>query len=117
MEKVPSVLIDSEGRFKYILIRMYLKDGDDDSKNKLCVRGNKEGPYHGDIYDAFMATLDETLDSECLGGGRIEHDPGEKSLKVYGYSQGFGKADHSITVDLLKQAYPSYNITWSNDGY
>ncbi|XP_071568289.1 sex-regulated protein janus-A-like [Temnothorax nylanderi] len=57
------------------------------------------------------------LQANCVGGGRIEHDPDEKTIKVYGYSQGFGKADHQISVELLKKKYPTYNITWSDDGY
>lgn len=27
------------------------------------------------------------LSCKCHGGGRIEHDPDEKTIKVYGYSQ------------------------------
>ncbi|CAG0909568.1 unnamed protein product, partial [Cyprideis torosa] len=73
--------------------------------------------YHGDIYDDFMASLDESLDSECVGGGRIEHDPQSKTLNVYGYSQGFGQADHNQSAQLLKAKYPGYAITSSNDGY
>lgn len=30
-------------------------------------------------------------------------------------SQGFGRADHRIAVDLLKSKYPDYKIEWSND--
>ncbi len=58
------------------------------------------------------------LSFECVGGGRIEHKPQHKSIKVYGYSQGFGKADHSITCQLLKQHFDDYqSIGWSDDGY
>ncbi|KAL6264796.1 hypothetical protein P5V15_004893 [Pogonomyrmex californicus] len=57
------------------------------------------------------------LQANCVGGGRIEHDPDEKTIKVYGYSQGFGKADHDVSVELLKKKYPTYNITCSNEGY
>ncbi|KAL6420194.1 hypothetical protein ACFW04_013817 [Cataglyphis niger] len=57
------------------------------------------------------------LRANCVGGGRIEHDPDEKTIKVYGYSQGFGKADHQVSVELLKKKYPDYNITCSDDGY
>ena len=57
------------------------------------------------------------LDAQCLGGGRIEHRPQDKYLKVYGYSVGFGKADHTKAVDLLKEVYPNYNIEWSDEGY
>ncbi|XP_043527794.1 sex-regulated protein janus-A-like [Frieseomelitta varia] len=57
------------------------------------------------------------LRAKCLGGGRIEHDPDEKTIKVYGYSQGFGKADHEVSVSLLRTQYPDYTITFSDDGY
>ena len=54
-----------------------------------------------------------------LGGGRIEHKPGQKYIKVYGYSMGFGRADHTKVVEVLKQQakYSDYTIEWSNDGY
>ncbi|KYM98263.1 Sex-regulated protein janus-A, partial [Cyphomyrmex costatus] len=55
------------------------------------------------------------LQANCVGGGRIEHDPDEKTIKVYGYSQGFGKADHQVSVELLKKKYPAYNITCSDE--
>lgn len=31
--------------------------------------------------------------------------------------QGFGKADHQVSVGLLKKKYPDYVITWSDEGY
>ncbi|EFN75221.1 Sex-regulated protein janus-A, partial [Harpegnathos saltator] len=57
------------------------------------------------------------LQANCVGGGRIEHHPDEKTIKVYGYSQGFGKADHQVSVEVLKKKYPDYNITCSDEGY
>ena len=39
------------------------------------------------------------------------------ALQVYGYSMGFGRADHSKTVDALKTKYPNYKIDKSDDGY
>jgi phosphohistidine phosphatase len=58
------------------------------------------------------------MDCECVGGGRIKHSLDEKTIKVYGYSQGYGLADHAITVEILKKKYPDYkSITFSNDGY
>ncbi|KAL2737535.1 ocnus, partial [Vespula maculifrons] len=57
------------------------------------------------------------LEVESLGGGRILHDPEKKSIKVYGYSQGYGKADHQVSVELLKKKYTDYDITYSDDGY
>lgn len=31
--------------------------------------------------------------------------------------QGYGKADHQLTVDVLKKQYPEYNISFSDEGY
>lgn len=40
-----------------------------------------------DIYDEVSAPIRALgLDTECLGGGRIEHFPESKILKVFGYS-------------------------------
>ncbi|CAB0007196.1 unnamed protein product, partial [Nesidiocoris tenuis] len=47
LDQVADVKIDPEGRFKYVLIRVYApttKDGNDPSK--MIVRGNARGPYH-----------------------------------------------------------------------
>ena len=42
----------------------------------------------GDIYDKVQAELEAIgLDTECLGGGRIFHDPTKGTVLVYGYSQ------------------------------
>ena len=39
-------------------------------------------------------------------------------LKILFLFKGFGKADHEITVQLLKKSYPTYNnISFSNEGY
>lgn len=41
-----------------------------------------------DIYDKVSEELekDGLLDCECVGGGRIKHDPQAKKIHVYGYS-------------------------------
>jgi phosphohistidine phosphatase len=31
--------------------------------------------------------------------------------------QGFGKADHEVTVGLLKKKYTDYDIAFSDEGY
>ena len=86
--------------------------------SKLLVRGYNWAEYHADIYDDEEEKLRKKgLDGQCLGGGRIIHKPNEKYIKVYGYSMGFGRADHTKTVDVLTQRYPDYKIEWSNDGY
>ena len=44
--------------------------------------------FLADIYDKFLVdVLKQGLDCECVGGGRIQHEPENKLIKVYGYSQ------------------------------
>lgn len=48
LEAVPLVDIDGEGRFKYILIKVYGKEKADGSEpSKLIVRGYKRAQWHG----------------------------------------------------------------------
>ena len=120
LEAWPSVRID-KGVFKYVLIEAYATDpGTDTEHSKLLVRGLVSAEYHADVYEHEEELLRKSsggLDCQCLGGGRILHEPERKYIKVYGYSVGYGKADHTKSVELLKKHYPSYEIEWSDDGY
>ena len=75
--------------------------------------------FHADVYDKVAPEIEKLgLDCECVGGGRILHEADNKTIEVFGYSQGYGRADHSISVEILKKKYPDYvKITFSNDGY
>ncbi|XP_070154994.1 14 kDa phosphohistidine phosphatase [Polyergus mexicanus] len=116
LDKVLDVDIDGHGRFKYILINV---QDDVNKASKQIVRGYARAQWHADIFDKVDEEIKQYADlrANCVGGGRIEHDPDERTIKVYGYSQGFGKADHQVSVELLKKKYPEYNITWSDEGY
>ncbi|KAG9282609.1 14 kDa phosphohistidine phosphatase-like [Astyanax mexicanus] len=107
--KVPDVEIDSEGKFKYILVRVKVKGGTD---HKDIVRGTKSAEYHNHIFEKVNPAL-EALGVECsvLGGGKIEHNNTEKKLRVFGESTGYGKADHAVTVEKLKTVFKDYEIT------
>ncbi|KAF6204673.1 hypothetical protein GE061_018834 [Apolygus lucorum] len=53
LDQVPDVEIDAEGRFKYVLIRVYApttRDGNEPSK--MIVRGNARGAYHVNLQTA-----------------------------------------------------------------
>ncbi|KXJ23584.1 14 kDa phosphohistidine phosphatase [Exaiptasia diaphana] len=116
LNAIADVEIDDKGKFKYILIR--IKDSNDDSVSKCIVRGYRRADYHADILEEVQPRIEALgLVAVCLGGGRIDHQPGSNSIMVYGYSMGFGRADHQETVRILQANYPSYNISWSNDGY
>ena len=101
LKAVPDVDID-EGVFKYVYIRyvycqvLYLllltfsprvycdsETDEDERDEKDIVRGYQFAEYHADVYDKTESEVTSTgLDCECLGGGRIEHRPGEKYIKV-----------------------------------
>lgn len=110
---VPLVHIDDNGTFKYIFIKV-MKDGG----SFLIVRGYGWAEYHDDIYQEVSARLEaDGFETECIGGGRIEHRAADKKLKVYGYSQAFGRGNHAKAVEMLKTNYPDYEMSWSNEGY
>lgn len=54
LAKIPDVEIDPEGTFKYILIRVKIKDGD---VNKDIVRGTKSAEYHSKLITACYSLL------------------------------------------------------------
>ncbi|KAF7634097.1 hypothetical protein Mgra_00006517 [Meloidogyne graminicola] len=114
LASLPNVDIDEHGVFKYILIQA--REGD---SKKYIVRGYKACKFHANIFDKVESeeSAGGLIKFECPGGGRIDHDSEKKKICVYGYSQGFGRADHTKAVDLLKKRYPDYKIDWSNDGY
>ncbi|KAK2193892.1 hypothetical protein NP493_6g03034 [Ridgeia piscesae] len=117
LDEVEDVDIDANGRFKYVLIKLYHPDSEENYK--YIVRGYKWAGYHADIYeDLYERVKKKGLDTECMGGGRILHEAEKKTITVYGYSQGYGLPDHSITCELLKKKYKDYqSITWNNEGY
>ncbi|KAM7410034.1 hypothetical protein PAMA_001480 [Pampus argenteus] len=113
LAKVPDVEIDPEGTFKYILVRVKVKDGD---VHKDIVRGTKSAQYHNHIFEKVNPAMEALgMECKCLGGGKIEHNSKEKKLRVFGESTGFGKADHSVSVEKLKSAFGDYEISWSDD--
>jgi len=112
LNSVPDVEIDPDGKFKYILIK--ITGGDNETK--LIVRGTKQAEFHPDIFAKVEPILKTSgFSCEVQGGGKILHEA-EKSIKVFSKSTGYGAADHSLTVAILKTAYPDYaEIIWTEE--
>ncbi|XP_030371473.1 sex-regulated protein janus-A [Scaptodrosophila lebanonensis] len=119
LEDVPLVDIDARGIFKYILIKVTgTPDSDGVEPSKIIVRGYADCEWHADIYERVQGLCHGTdFDTECLGGGRIEHDPDKKYIKIYGYSQGYGKADHIVSKRIIQTKYKDYEIETVDAGY
>lgn len=117
---LPTVDIDNSGTFKYVLLKVN-KTGDTKKENATyLVRGHNWADYHADLVEECERQIhDNNLDMEveCIGGGRIQHDRGRKNIIVYGYSVGYGQANHAVTCEILKTYYPEYTTEWNNDGY
>ncbi|KAM3717592.1 UV-stimulated scaffold protein [Dirofilaria immitis] len=111
---VPNAKIDPDGVFKYILIKVIEKVS---RKEKLIVRGYSRCDYHGDVLEETEKELGSNYELVCLGGGRIKHESKNHNILVYGYSQGYGPADHQKSVDILREKYPDYKISFSTEGY
>uniref|UniRef100_A0A8C5VK30 14 kDa phosphohistidine phosphatase n=1 Tax=Microcebus murinus TaxID=30608 RepID=A0A8C5VK30_MICMU len=118
---IPDVDIDSDGVFKYVLIRVHLAppSGSPAAESKEIVRGYKWAEYHADIYDKVSSEIQKQgYDCECLGGGRISHQSQDKKIHVYGYSMvRLRPCQHSVSTEKIKAKYPDYEVTWADDGY
>ncbi|CAF1197018.1 unnamed protein product [Rotaria sp. Silwood1] len=114
---VPDVDIGEAGCFKYILIEVRDR-GTTYGKSKFVVRGDAACAYHADVLDIMESQIDPTkLTLDCKGGGRIRVDPQIRTISVYGYSMGFGRADHEKTVEILKKSYPEWTIEITDEEY
>jgi len=117
---LPVVEIDDSGTFKYVLIKISKAGVNDKENPTYLVRGHKCAEYHDDLVEECKRQLRNSRSDakvKCIGGGRIQHDRDRKVINVYGYSVGYGQANHADTCKILKTYYDDYTIEWSNDGY
>ena len=115
--RVPNVSIDA-GAHKYVLISACLPGG---NIRENFVVSRKGAEYHRDAAEPFVELLERNNYSSIriLGGGRIALDNVKKTCSIYGYSYGFGLADHALSKAVVEtdDRYNDYDITWSNEGY
>eukprot|EP00962_Isochrysis_galbana_P026447 scaffold8214_cov121-Isochrysis_galbana.AAC.23 len=128
LDAIPAVDLTPSGTFKYIIIRATSKTAPgypDASCGKTLVRGYTGCEYHADVLALSLElarTVDPDIEMVCTGGGRITHTPspceeGRPNVFIYGYSQAFGRADHRIASELVRQHFDDYKVEWSNEGY
>lgn len=113
---VPQADIASDGVFKYVLMKIEFPSG----STSHAVAGYVEAEFHDDCLKRYRSMYAAGLAGctvSCSGGGRIAVDARAQKLQVYGYSMGYGLADHALSVAILKAAMPSFSMSWTNDGY
>jgi phosphohistidine phosphatase len=115
--RIPNVSIDS-GTHKYVLISAVLPGGGERHHYVVSRRGAE---YHQNVAEPFVTALERSgyTSIRITGGGRIALDEKIKTISIYGYSYGFGLADHALSKSVLEKddRYQNYQISWSNDGY
>ncbi|VDN24811.1 unnamed protein product [Gongylonema pulchrum] len=84
LDSIPDVNIDPEGVFKYILIKITEIAIDEE---KVIVRGYAHCKWHKNIFRETQQEVGSQFSIKCVGGGFIKHEPGKKSILVYGHSQ------------------------------
>jgi len=113
---LPSVEID-EGTHKYVLIRASV-----DGEERYIVTSRRGASYHRNAAEPMIAKLEAAgcyHDIEVTGGGRISYEEADKKIHIYGFSYGFGQANHAIAQRTVQEdpRYKDYTVTISNDGY
>ena len=105
LSQLPVVLIDKTGGYKFIVA--IVSDGE---ISKMVVRANQYCEYHRDILKELRLEM-PSLNARCIGGGRINVDPDNKVIKIWGSSGDFGvEPDRAETVRMLKEAFTDFNI-------
>jgi phosphohistidine phosphatase len=116
--RVPSVQV-AEGTHKYVLIRATAPIGVADEQ--YFVTSQHGAAYHRDAAEPLIEQLEyEGYDRiDVTGGGRIRFDSAAKTMHIYGFSYGFGLADHAISrrVVLDDPRYKEFDVTTSDEGY
>lgn len=74
------------------------------------------GIISGDILDEITPALENKYTFDCVGGGRIIHDPDKKHIEVFGYSQVCFSLSISTVVyssELsINNCRIKYSLTW-----
>jgi phosphohistidine phosphatase len=111
-----------EGTHKYVLISaMAPCTKDERPTTQHFVVSRRGAPYHQNVAEGFVQQLEAKGYSniDIQGGGRILLDSPNAQCHIYGFSYGFGLADHALSKKLIESdsKFHNFNITWSNDGY
>jgi phosphohistidine phosphatase len=113
---VPSVVI-AQGAHKYCLLHAQTPTGDE----QYIVTSKQGAYYHRNAAEPMIAMLEQAgyTDIEVKGGGRILLDEEARKISIFGFSYGFGPANHAVSrqVVLEDPRYADFDVTISDEGY
>lgn len=115
-DAIPSVSIDN-GAYKYVLITATTCA----NRSRTFVYSKRNASYHRNVAELLLPQLESEnyTDIRVTGGGRILRDDDEKKIHIFGYSYGFGRADHALAKEVVEKSvtFRGHTVSWSNDGY
>jgi len=126
VQRIPNVTI-AEGAHKYVLVTAVIPGSDNRNGNATTaerqhfVVSKRNAAYHRNAAEPLIASLERSgyKSISILGGGRIDLNDDKKTISIYGYSYGFGLADHALSKSIIEKdpQWAEYTIIWSNEGY
>jgi len=121
--EIPNVRMD-EGTHKYVLISAVeprIRENNSIHVTQHFVTSKCGAAYHRNAVEPFVYDLENHgyTNIRVKGGGRIDLDHNSKRVNIFGYSYGFGQANHEISkqVVISDDLFCDYDVTWSNEGY
>jgi hypothetical protein len=101
-----AIIEDYSGKFILISIK------EESGNGKIILRGNSFCKFHDDILKHVIKTelKDKKLKAKCLGGGKIIINLDDKTITLRSKSTQYGMEDRNITVSMLKEKFPTFNI-------
>ena len=116
--QIPRVEI-APGAHKYVLISAHAPT--DPPEKRWFVVSKRGAQYHANAAEPFVDRLEGAgyRDIRVTGGGRINYQPDERIINIFGYSYGFGLADHKLSKKVVEEdgRWVGYAVEWSNEGY
>ena len=106
LNEIPKIEVDKDNGYKYILVNIH--DNHNNSKN--IIFGNKDKPYHSDLFRELKQKYGKTFTYTCTGGGYINVDTVENNITLHGESTAYGPVDQKIVKKIFKDEYTLYTI-------
>ncbi|KAL9178427.1 hypothetical protein ACHAXT_003757 [Thalassiosira profunda] len=110
-DAIPAVSL-AEGAYKYVLITAVAPS----NNRRTFVYSKRNASYHRNVAEHLVPQLESGgySDIRITGGGRILRDDEAKKVHIFGYSYGFGRADHERAKDVVEKSvnYRGYTVTW-----